>query len=232
MTSPVPHPSPALRAVQRRRLSDEVADNLRQMILVGELLPERRITQEELANELGVSTTPVREALMRLAAEGFVRVSPNRSFRVVASTSEDVRDVYWLHGLLSAELTRRACLEADANLITTLRQHNETYAEAVRRGDVSAMDRANWSFHRTINLAANAPRIRVALTTTLRFIPRGFYGLLPSWGATSVDGHEQIVAALEQGDADAAAAAAHAHVRQAGETVSQFFTSTGYWTRI
>lgn len=231
MTRQVPPTSAVRRAVHRRRLSDEVAGTLREMILLGELLPDRRVTQEELAHELGVSTTPVREALMRLATEGFVRVSPNRAFTVVAATREDVRDVFWMHALLLAELTRRACLRTDDGLLTVVRRHGEDYAEAVRRNDVEAMETSNWGFHRAINLAANAPRLRLALATTLRFIPGGLYGLLPAWGATAVHGHEQILSALEQGDPEAGAAAADAHVRHAEKTVSRFFTSTGYWTR-
>lgn len=231
MTSSAPHHTPSSRTVQRRRLSDEVAATLRDMILVGELMPDRKITQDELASQLGVSTTPVREALLRLAAEGFVRVSPNRAFSVIRSTPEDLRDVYWMHAVLAAELTRRACLQADESLLCAVRRHGEDYAQAVLAGDVAAMERANWDFHRVINLAANAPRIRLTLATTLRFIPRGFYGLLPTWGAASVQGHEQILAALEQGDAAAAAAAATAHVCEAGETVTRFFTGKGYWTR-
>ncbi len=232
MTSRVPqqHP-PSPRAVQRRRLSDEVAATLRDMILVGELMPDRKITQDELANELGVSTTPVREALLRLAAEGFVRVSPNRAFSVIRSTPEDLQDVYWMHSVLAAELTRRACRQADDELLTAVRRHGEDYARAVGAGDIAEMERANWQFHRAINLAANAPRIRLTLATTLRFIPRGFYGLLPTWGAASVHGHDQILAALEEGDPAAAGTAAAAHVCEAGETVTRFFTGKGYWTR-
>lgn len=98
-------------------------------------------------------------------------------------------------------------------------------------GDIAEMERANWQFHRAINLAANAPRIRLTLATTLRFIPRGFYGLLPTWGAASVHGHDQILAALEQREAAAAGTAAAAHVCEAGEPVTRFFTGKGYWTR-
>lgn len=231
MTSPVPDRTRSPRAVQRRRLSDEVAETLRDMILVGELVPDRKITQDELADELGVSTTPVREALLRLAAEGFVRISPNRAFSVIRSSPEDIQDVYWMHAVLAAELTRRACLHADAKLCAVVRQHGADYERAVHAGDVARMEEANWNFHRVINVAANAPRIRLTLATTLRFIPRGFYGMLPSWGPTSLHGHDAILRALESGDAAAAAAAADAHVRDAGETVTEFFTAKGYWTR-
>lgn len=231
MTLSLPGREPNSRAVQRRRLSDEVAATLRDMILVGELVPDRRVSQEELASQLGVSVTPVREALLRLAAEGFVRASPNRAFSVTRSTPQDTRDVYWMHAVLSAELTRRACLRADDELIACLRRHRDDYAEAVRLGDVAAMDLSNWRLHRAINLAADAPRILAALATTLRFIPKGFYGLDPAWGASSLPGHDRILDALEERDPARAAEAAEVHVREAGETLMKLFSEKGHWAR-
>jgi len=73
-------------------MSDEVADVLQQMIIDNRLAAGQKITQDELAKMLNVSTMPVREALLKLAAIGLVDAAPNRSFRVVNSTKEDARD--------------------------------------------------------------------------------------------------------------------------------------------
>jgi DNA-binding GntR family transcriptional regulator len=220
---------PAPRGVSRRRLSDQVAQNLREMILVGELLPDRNITQDELALQLGVSTTPVREALLRLVAEGFVRASPNRAFTVVRSTSADVLDVYWMHQMLSSELARRACSRMDRETLAEIRRHADQGQHAVRIGDRVGQEKANWSFHRTINIAADAPRLQLALATALKFIPRGFHESLPSWAERSVEDHEQIVGALMAGDAEAAADATAAHVHAAAQAVLSFLADSGYW---
>ena len=74
---------------------------------------------------LGVSTMPVREALLKLAALGLVEASPNRSFRVVNSTKEDTRDSYWMQSVLVGELTRRACTLEGPKLVPELESKDE-----------------------------------------------------------------------------------------------------------
>ena len=217
--------------LSRRTLAVEVADILRDMILIGDLTPERNMTQDELARMLGVSTMPVREALLRLAAEGFVEVSPNRAFKVAAISPGDVRDVYWMHATLAAELTRRACSAATTELRAQLAELEGAYTAAVEEGDADAAERTNWTLHRTINVAADAPKLLLILRSTLRFIPRGFYGLVPGWGPLGQRGHDEILRAFDAGDAAAAGEAAAAHVREAGDLLATFFTSRGYWTR-
>ena len=223
--------APARAPLSRRTLAVEVADALRDMILGGDLTPDRQVTQDELAKMLGVSTMPVREALLRLAAEGFVEVSPNRAFRVAPISRGDVHDIYWMHATLAAELTRRACRAATPELRAQLADLEAAYTAAVDAGDADGAERTNWELHRTINLAAEAPKLLLILRATLRFIPRGFYGLVPGWGPLGQRGHDEILRAFEAGDEAAAARAAETHVREAGELLTQFFTNRGYWER-
>lgn len=221
----------AVRSLKRRTLAVEVADTLREMILTGELAPDSRATQDELARMLDVSTMPVREGLLRLAAEGFVRSEPNRSFTIVRTSREDVRDIFWMHAMLAGELTARACAHADGPLVRVLRERAAECAQARGAGDTARMEAANWAFHEAINRAAAAPKLLVLLRATLRFIPSGFYALVREWGEASEAGHDAIVAAVEAGDAEAARAAAGQHVRAAGELLIEFFADKGYWTR-
>jgi DNA-binding GntR family transcriptional regulator len=217
--------------LSRRTLAVEVAEVLRDMILGGDLTPDRHLTQDELARMLGVSTMPVREALLRLAAEGFVEVSPNRAFRVAPISREDVQDIYWMHATLAGELTRRACRNRTPELLAKLRAQEQEYTAAIAAGDADTAERANWELHRVINLAAASPKLLLILRATLRFIPRGFYALVPGWGPLGQRGHDEILGAFEAGDEHAAERAAAAHVREAGELLTQFFTSRGYWER-
>lgn len=214
-----------------RKLSDEVAATLRRMILVGELTPGSRVTQDALASRLGVSTMPVREALLRLAAEGFVEAAPNRSFTVVRTARSDIHDIYWMHAKLAGELTSRACAHADADLMQTLRKLSDRCQQAYEEKNAAEMEAANWAFHRAINLAADAPKLLLMLRTSLRFIPDDFYARIPGWPEASSQGHGQIVTAFEQRDPEAARAAAEAHVHQAGTFLTAYFSGTGFWTR-
>ena len=74
------------------------------MILTGEFEADQTVTQDELAELLGVSTMPVREAVLRLSHEGLMTVHPGRSVQVTAPTRDDIADIYWLHGILAGEL--------------------------------------------------------------------------------------------------------------------------------
>ncbi len=217
-------------AVRRfRSISEEVADTLRDMILVGELRPGAQVTQDEMAARLGVSTMPVREALLRLGHEGLIEARRGRSYRVARITKSDVSDTYWLHATIEAELTRRACLRAD-DVVADLDRCVAAWHGAVEAGRAGALEDLNFRFHRTINQAAESPALIRQLRHTLRTIPQHFYSLLPEWVALSTAGHERILDAIRHHDAERAGAAAREHVLQAGELLITYFDDTGFWT--
>lgn len=222
----------AARPLRRRSLSDEAADTLRDMILIGDLRPEQRLTQDELAASLGVSTMPVREALLKLAHEGLVEASPNRSFRIIRSTREDIQDIYWMHATLAGELAARACRRQaqDRGVLIRLREHQRAVIEAIAADDIAGMESANWNFHREINLQAGAPKLLLMLKGTLRLIPQHFYALVKAWAPLAQTGHQAILAAFEANDPEAARLAALNHVTEAGKLIIAQFTDTGYWT--
>jgi DNA-binding GntR family transcriptional regulator len=212
-------------------MADEVAATLRDMILEGELHHGERRTQEELATELGVSTMPVREALLKLTAAGLVEATPNRSFRVVRISPEDMFDVYWMHAMLSAEITRRACERRDDGLVESLKRSEEAFLSAAKSGDMARIEEANWQFHRDINMSADSPRLLFMLRTTLRFIPEGAYTEIPEWIKMAKADHRRIVRAFVDGDPDAAAVAAREHVEGARDLLLRAFDESGFWHR-
>jgi DNA-binding GntR family transcriptional regulator len=216
--------------LRRRSLGDEVAETLRNMILVGDLKSPEKLTQDKVAERLGVSTTPVREGLLKLAAEGFVEAQRNRSFRVLPATRQDVSDTYWSHAVLAGELAARACAQKDQALVDRLDLLHQRVSAAAVQGAPEAMEEANDDFHRTINRAAESPRLLLLLRATLRFIPDHFYALLPEWPPVSERGHGAILEAFEAGDPEAARTAAAQHVRDAEKLLMEHFSDTGYWT--
>jgi DNA-binding GntR family transcriptional regulator len=216
-----------MRPLTRQTLGSAVAERLRDMILMGELPPGRRTTQGELARALGVSTMPVREALLTLAAEGFVEFAPGRSFKVSVTSRDDIRDVYWMHAVVAGELTRRACASADDAFVERLRE----LACSCSTSDADAAAAANWRFHEAINRRADAPKLLLVLRTTLRFIPHRFYALVPEWRPMSDEGHAAIVVAFCRRDVESAGRIAEEHVRQAGGLLIELFSGHGYWAR-
>jgi len=222
----------ANRKLRRRSLRDEVADSLRNMILVGELRPDQRVIQDELAASLGVSTMPVREALLQLSHEGLVEATHNRSFRIAHNTIEDIRDTYWIHAQLAGELAYRASasVNEDPSLVEDLEQLHQAALEAMQTGQVDRMEEANWQFHRRINKATKSPRLLMMLRGTIRLIPQHFYALLEGWATSSETGHLAILEAFRRRDPRAARQAASNHVLEAGELLVTHFSDTGYWT--
>ncbi len=216
----------ALRS-QHRSLADIVTSTLRDMILVGELEPGRRTTQDELARMLDVSTMPVREALLRLSAQGLIEASPNRSFRVARTTRKDVEDTYWQHAALAGELTRRASANRSSGMLSALQDAESSYEKAVATGHFEDMTAANTEFHRIINRGADSPRLQFMLKVTLGFIPDGLYSEIPEWGTRSVHAHQMILSAMTAGYGDAAAQAASEHVREAGELLVALLEDRG-----
>jgi DNA-binding GntR family transcriptional regulator len=199
------------------------------MILLGELKPGERVRQEELSEVLGVSTMPIREALLRLASEGLIETERRRSFRVVALTEADIRDVYWLQATLSGELTRRAAHRATPELLLGLHALQLDFDKAQAGNDTSGMEQANWSFHRELYVQADSSRLLVVLRRVLRYIPEGLYPSVAEWGLETVRGHARILDALDHGNAEAAAQEAVRHVEVAGELLIHAFFERGYW---
>src|ERR1700686_2984969 len=96
------------RALRRSQLSDEVAGHLRAAIMSGALRPGTFIRLDETAAELGVSVTPVREALLKLRGEGMVQLEPHRGHVVLPLTRQDIDDIFWMQATIARELAASA----------------------------------------------------------------------------------------------------------------------------
>jgi DNA-binding GntR family transcriptional regulator len=133
-------------------MADRAADELRQKVLSGELVPGQRLVQDDLASALGVSVTPVREALFRLANEGLIHAERNRSFTVASNTDDDLRDMFWIHGTIASELASRACLHATDELVAELTDLHKEYLRVLN--DPEARFDVSWNFFRVFYRAA------------------------------------------------------------------------------
>src|SRR6478735_10081456 len=95
---------PRRRQLRRAQLSDEVAGHLRAAIMSGSLRPGTFVRLDETAAQLGVSITPVREALLKLSGEGMVQLEPHRGHVVLPLTRQDIEDIFWLQATMAREL--------------------------------------------------------------------------------------------------------------------------------
>lgn len=216
-----PHVAPDLR---RGGLADEVAAYVRDLILTGRLRPGVKINQDAIGEAIGVSRSPIREALVVLGQEGIVDVTPRRGAFVARLTPEDIVDHYELYGTVSG---RAAAIAAD-----TLKDEQLAELEAIHAGfrpgtdaDLSAL---NDDFHRIINTAAPR-RTRWLLRHLVRSVPAAFYEFNDGWDSHAVDDHRRILEALLDRDADAARAAMEAHLHDSGVAAVESLHARDFW---
>lgn len=191
---------------QRRLLRDSVFFRIRDAIIDGTLEPGERLLDAELSSWLGVSRTPIREALARLEAAGLVETKPGRYTIVSPIDPRSVADAQAVTAAMHELAVREAVPQLTAADLATMRQANETFDGALTAGDVSAAIAADDAFHRVPVDRAGNEAIRAVLdqyTPVLRRVERIRFASLV--GRESVAQHARIVELAEAGDAEAAA---------------------------
>ncbi len=188
-------------------LRDSVFVRIRDAIIDGTLEPGERLVDGELSGWLGVSRTPIREALARLDAAGLVETKPGRYTIVSPIDPRTLADAQQVTAAMNELAVRTAVPLLTEDDLTGMRTANQTFAEALRAGDVAAAVAADDAFHRIpVDRAGNAA-IRTVLdqyTPVLRRVERIRFASLR--GRDSVAQHARIIAFAEAGDAEAAAA--------------------------
>ncbi|MFC4947923.1 GntR family transcriptional regulator [Pseudonocardia sp. GCM10023141] len=230
MTDP-PRSAPILREFDKKQLSETVAAYVREAIMVGELRPSAYIRTEHLATQLGVSATPVREALMILQSEGTVRWEPRRGFRVVPMSRGDVVDLFEVQAFIAGELAARSATLLPAAEITRLRTVQADLEAAARAGDTVRVDTLNHEIHRTINRAPEAGRLTSMLLMTVHYVPHSYFGRVRGWAEASAHDHDAIFVALENRDADGARLAMQGHIRHIGQLLADHLAAGGAFTQ-
>jgi DNA-binding GntR family transcriptional regulator len=200
--------------------SDPIYQRLRRLIVEGHYAPGARLVEERLAEEMKVSRTPVRQALARVAAEGLVRIYPNRGAVVRSFGVDDLVHAYELRALLEGHAAFRAASRISAAQLDTLEQAQRALEAALERSFDSREDEIhylvehNQIFHATIVAASGNDRIADLLPTVVD-VPlqyRSFYWYTPDERRVSNFFHRSILVALRAGDADRARAVMHEHV--------------------
>ncbi|KAB2879233.1 MAG: GntR family transcriptional regulator [Albidovulum sp.] len=194
---------------------DRLYRSLRQQIMHGELAPGQALTLRGLAKSYGVSMTPAREALRRLAAEGALTLSASGRVTTPDLSQERIEELATLRALIETELATRALPRAHMALIERLQVINMANAEAAVKRDAVAYIRTNLEFHRTLYLRAQAPAmLAVAETVWLQLGPtmRAVYSRLHRSDPPQT--HRMILAALKAGDEPALRLAVRTDVTQ------------------
>ncbi len=192
----------------------EAYRSIQERILRGQLRPGQRVTIEVLSRELGMSPTPIREALRQLEAEGLVVYRPHAGARVAEVDPDAYAEVLSVRAVLEAWATALAAPRLGEAALRRLRDLNRRMREAVRRQDVVTFDRLNRRLHRTLYRRCGH-RLLLELLEGLRartdLMRRSIFPFIPDRAAQSVDEHDRLLDLLEGG---APAQEVEAFVRQ------------------
>lgn len=189
-----------------------VARRVREMVITGELEPGARVRQQEVAELLGVSPTPVREAFKRLVSEGYLTTAPHLGVTVADVHSGGSTEVYDLRKMLEGFLARSAAKHVTPSLLSELTALNEEFRESFQDGGEVTARKFNYQFHLKIWEAADKPiALRVVDLLWAQF-PSDLFSYVPGRHERSYLEHAAMVQALKEGDADASELALQAHI--------------------
>ena len=212
--------------VDRHLLRDTAYERLREAVVDGTLAPGEGLHDDELCEWLGVSRTPVRDALRRLADEGLVELAAQRYTRVASLSVRDVHEVVPLLAAVHGLATELAVPRLPRSAIGALHAANGELTEALRRGDGMAAYRADDDLHEVFVGACGNPEVAHVLD---RLTPRLHTvecmccdGRLP--GGRFVAQHEALISRAETGDASGAASAARANWMTLGSVLVDALT--------
>lgn len=203
-----------LEPVKRQTLEESVYETVRDGIISGELRPGDPLVEAQLSADMGISKTPVREALIRLARDGLVVQELHRRSRVATPTPEDVRAACELRRWVEGEIAASAALNASPELLDTLDASIEDSRRALKRRDQRAWAAAIEVFtDRLIEYSGNryAAELLERMRNILSLIAN-ISQVAPGRRERSIDEHQAILDAIRTGDADAARRATFAHL--------------------
>ena len=192
-----------------------VSDELRRLVVTGELPPGSRIVEDRLAERLGVSRNPVREALQALAAEGFVEILPRRGAVVAQITPEHAEDLFDVRTALEPLAARLAARRADDDGLDRLRAVLAKARDATDVGELDVLAACNTEFHSLVVELSGNDYLGLLVAPMARRVQWVFRTSAATRAPHSWTEHEELLRAIAAGDEDYAEAVARSHVAAA-----------------
>lgn len=211
-------------------LKTEIAQQIRQMVFTGEMVPGAKIDQDALAVEFGVSKLPIRESLITLDSEGLVVNEPRRGWYVAEIAPEDILDHYRILAYVSGLMAGRAAERLDDAKRDRLAElHLRMSPDDV--GTPQQLEDLNFEFHWVVNSTTSSRRLRSILRTFSEAIPARFFEIVHSWPEIAHEDHRRVLEGILDRDADAAQQAMTEHIYRGGEHAVAYLTERGFWDR-
>ena len=211
----------------RPQLAEDVARHVRRRIFDGTYVAGQYIRLDQLATELGVSVTPVREALFVLSAEGLLSQQPRRGFVVVSMTGRDLTDVANVQAHIGGELAARAAVNITDEQLRELEKVQTELEDAYASDDDDRAVRLNHEFHKAINVAADSPKLAQLMSQITRYAPESVFPTITGWPDQSTEHHRKLLAALEERDENLARTLMSEHLAAGASPLIEHLTQRG-----
>ena len=206
------------------RLREWTYERLKSKVLSGGFNPGERLTEEHLADELGVSRTPVREALHKLELEGLIEPLATRGLRVTRDTKEEMEELFEIRSVLEGYALRCVSEEISEEPLQQLQSFIDKADKAYGRKRIEEVFRWNTKFHDTLNdMIAHKPRFHQLIVDMRKYVLRYRKDTLHylEGARRSIDGHRKVMLALRLRDPDLCERIMREHVHEAKEDALQ-----------
>lgn len=215
---------PVILPIPRQTIASMALEALRSHILRGHYPDGEALRQDALAQQLGVSRIPIREALRQLEAEGLVSFVPHRGAVVASLSLEEIVEVFELRAEVETGLLRRAIPRLRNEHIEQAAEILHQYERALRSGDVAFWGELNWKFHSTLYAPADRP-VTLGLMQRLHDHADRYVRVqlaVTHWQSRAIREHRAIAAAARRRDTRKACALLREHVLSAGASLVAF----------
>jgi DNA-binding GntR family transcriptional regulator len=204
---------------------EKAYEYLKASVLSGQFSPGERLTEEHLAKKLGISRTPIREALHKLESEGLIKPLATRGFVASRDSKEEIEELFEIRAVLEGYALKVICDRVTDSVLEKLEEAVEKAEEALRNQNLDELFQWNTRFHDTLHeLIMDKHRLYHQMVTMRQYVLRYRKNTLqyPDGGRRTVDGHRKILLALRLRDPDLCERVMREHIQQSKKDALQF----------
>ncbi|NNG07650.1 MAG: GntR family transcriptional regulator [Desulfobacteraceae bacterium] len=189
---------------ERKPLGHYVFENLKQAIVRGDFSPGNRLVESRIAEAMGISRTPVREAIHKLEREGLIKKLPQGGFYVLNLSREEIEETFGIRSVLESYAARLAAIKHQKEELEPLEEKIEAFQYFLNRGEMEALLKINTEFHGLLYAMSRSPKL-VKMINDLQdqiYRFRRIILKIETMAKTSNDDHRQMLSAMKVRDAD------------------------------
>ena len=188
---------------ERKPLGHYVFENLKQAIVRGDFSPGNRLVESRIAEAMGISRTPVREAIHKLEREGLIKKLPQGGFYVLNLTREEIEETFGIRSVLESYAARLAAIKHQEEELEPLEEKIEAFQYFLNRGEMETLLKVNTEFHSLLYAMSRSPKL-IKMINDLQdqiYRFRRIILRIETMAKTSNDDHRQMLRAMKKRDA-------------------------------